>query len=127
MAKPFCKHIHIYCQNLEDMITFWSDIFGATLIRRRKFGPDDGAVMDMGLNTELYLKAVPCSPQNSDDQRAGVDHFGMQVENLDAFLKQVAGKPHVKVLREPFMSEKLRCAFISGPEGTRVEVMEVTA
>lgn len=127
MAKPVCKHLHIYCCNLEEMISFWVDVFGASLIKRRKFGADEGAVLDLGLGTELYLKATACEREDSGPQRSGIDHFGMLVDDLDAFLKKFVGTRGITLLREPFMSEKVRCAFISGPEGTRVEVMEETA
>ena len=127
MAKPVCKHLHVYCNNLEEMISFWVDVFDASLIQRRKFGADDGAVLDLGLGAELYLKATPCEREDAGGQRSGIDHLGMLVDDLDAFLKKFVGTRGITLLREPFMSGDLRCSFISGPEGTRVEVMEKVA
>lgn len=124
MAKPVCQHLHLYCRNLEEMIGFWTDVFGAVLIRRRKFGADDGAVLDLAPGIAMYLRSMVCDPQDNGGQRAGVDHLGMLVDDLDIFLKKFVGTRGITLLREPFMSETTRCAFISGPEGTRVEIIE---
>ena len=127
MKAPFCQHMHLFCKELEPMIAFWVNGFGATMEGYRKFGPADGAVLDLHASVKLYLKVVDCLPADATTARAGVDHLGMIVENLDAALATLTALPGVTLSREPFMSGTLRCAFVAGPEGIQVEVMEQTA
>ena len=124
MKKPFCQHVHVMCRDLSPMVDFWVQGLGATFVQFRQFGGADGAVLDMNSATKLYLKVMPCEPQDTDTVRAGADHLGFLVENLDALLAHIKTMPGCRVHREPFMSGTLRCAFITGPENVLVEVME---
>jgi catechol 2,3-dioxygenase-like lactoylglutathione lyase family enzyme len=124
MAKPVCHHLHFYCRNLEDMIAYWSEVFGATVLCRRKFGNADGAELDLGMGALLFLKTVPEATAQDGIERSGVDHLGFLVDDLDAFLQKFVGRPHITLTREPFVAGVRRCAFISGPEGISVEVMQ---
>ena len=44
-------HIHLICRNLDQMINFFSETLEATLVERKKFGPADGAILDLGGTT----------------------------------------------------------------------------
>ena len=117
-------HIHHYCTNLEETIAFWRDGFGVPFVRYRKFGEDSGAEMDMG-NGVLFFAVQCCSESRALSKPiCGLDHLGMQVPDIDAALKHLTSIPGVRVGREPFMSESLRCAFVIGPDEVRVELIE---
>ncbi len=127
MKKPYCQHVHFICNDLQPMIDFWVDGLGATFEQYRKFGAADGAVLDLNSVTKLYLKVLPCHPQEPANPKAGTEHIGMLVENLDGLLAHIKTLPNGRVFKEPFMSGSLRCAFVTGPENVLVEVMEETA
>ena len=124
MNKPYLQHAHIICRDLQGMIDFWVDVLGATFVEKRTFGAADGAVLTMNSVTEIYLKQLDCEPQDSTAPRTGFEHPGLVIEGLDALLDKVRTLPGCKVTKEPFMSGPRRCAFIAGPEGVLVEVME---
>ena len=76
---------------------------------------------------KLNFELADCEPQGVGVPHAGVEHLALLVDNLDATLTHVKALPETKITKEPFMSGSLRCAFITGPEGVLVEVMEETA
>lgn len=127
MKKPYCQHVHVVCKDLQPMIDFWVNCLGATLEEFRKFGGADGAALNMGSTTKLYIKVMPCEPQVSPTIHAGTEHLGFLVESLDEAMALAKTFPGGKVVREPFMSGSLRCAFITGPENVLVEIMEEPA
>ncbi len=124
MKPARCQHAHLCCADLAPMIDFWVKGFGATFEEFRQFGEFRGAVLDMQSATKLYLKEVPCQPQGVAESRAGIDHLGVDVESLDAALKHLLALPGVTLTKEPFLSKVARCAFVRGPEGVLVEIME---
>ena len=127
MTAPFCQHIHISCCDIKAMVDFWVKGFGAKLEEFRKFGELEGAVLDINSGrTKLYLRELQCERQDKAAPRSGVDHIGMLVPDLDTALAALTALPGVVLAKEPFMSQDMRCAFINGPEGISIEVMEST-
>ncbi len=124
MQAGICQHAHLCCADLDAMIDFWVKGFGATFEEFRQFGENRGAVLDMRSATKLYLKEMPCQRQDAASPRAGVEHLGVDVENLDACLEHLVSLPGVELTRPPFLSKVARCAFVRGPEGVLVEIME---
>lgn len=125
--KSYLQHLHLFCRDLQPMIEFWEKILGAKFECFREFGGAEGAVLDMNSVTKLFLKKMPaCLPQGTTDY-AGVNHPGVIVEDLDATLNAARNLPGAAVTREPFTAGTFRCAFVTGPEGVIIEVMEDTA
>ena len=125
MSVPFCQHIHISCCDIKAMVDFWVKGFDAKLEEFRKFGAREGAVLDINSGrTKLYLREQQCERQDKAAMRSGVDHIGMVVPDLDKSLAELMALPDVALAQEPFMSTYMRCAFINGPEGISIEVME---
>lgn len=106
------------------MIDFWVNGLGATFVEYRQFGDAAGAVLDCNSETKLYLKELPCTPQPQPAIHAGTEHLAMLVDNLDALLAHIRTLPGCRVSKEPFTAGGFHCAFITGPEGVLVEVME---
>ncbi len=120
----YLQHLHLLCRDLQPMIDFWENILGAGFECFRKFGPAEGAVLNLNSVTKIYLKVAPDCPPQGTAEYAGAHHAGVIVEDLDATLNAVRNMPGAAVSREPFMSGTLRCAFITGPEGIVIEVMQ---
>lgn len=123
---PTLAHIHIYCTRLEPMITFWIEAFDAQLTLRRKFGNDDGAVMNIGA-IPLYIQQT-----NVDTGQFAIvsyDHIAMRVGDIEAALKKAVGASGAKLDRgiQPSIqpsSGVAQTAFVRGPEGIRVELIQ---
>lgn len=123
-SPPAFHHVHIFCYDLDRMINFWVRTFGVKFLRKRKFGPCDGADLDFGGGALLYLKQVEPESPEGKQIRVGTDHVGMMVPDVEAFLETIKDLPDVTIDGEPFQSMDLYCAFIRGPEGLPVEIAE---
>lgn len=116
-------HAHLFCNDLEAMIRFWQQGFDARIVKRRPFGPCDGAEMDLGSGVLLYLKALPCRiPADNDD--SGLDHIGVRVADLKVSLERLLALPGVALKTPPFVSGPLLCAFIRTGDGVIVELVQ---
>ena len=123
-SRPIFHHVHIFCYDLQRMTDFWVRTFGLTFIGKRRFGPCDGADLDIGNGAHIYLKQVEPESPEGKQIRIGTDHVGMMVPDLEAFLKSIKGLPDVTFDGEPFQAMDLYCAFIRGPENLAVEIAE---
>lgn len=125
MIKPALDHMHLQCAALEPMIAFWTEAMGATLVRRRKYGEADGALLDIGASAPLALKEVPC--QHEAVMPACIEHLGFVVEDLEAACAHILKHPGVTQVVAPFRSENFLCTFLQGPENIRVELIQELA
>jgi catechol 2,3-dioxygenase-like lactoylglutathione lyase family enzyme len=119
---PVLAHIHLYCTQLEPMIDFFAKAFDAQLTLRRKFGNDDGAVMNLGAAPLLYIQQIKVGEAKSDI--AAYDHIGLNVGDVEAALKKALVAPGAKLDRGVGPSGKALTAFVRGPEGIRVELVQ---
>ena len=123
-SRPVFHHVHIFCYDLQRMIDFWVRTFDLAFIGKRRFGPCDGADLDIGNGSHIYLKQVDPESPEGKQIRIGTDHVGMMVPDLEAFLESIRGLPDVAFDGEPFQATDLYCAFIRGPENLAVEIAE---
>jgi catechol 2,3-dioxygenase-like lactoylglutathione lyase family enzyme len=77
-------HIHLICQNLETMISFFAEVLGASLVARRKFGTADGATLNLdGIDINLRVAREGEEIRRDIDQsKYGYDHIGLAVEDI---------------------------------------------
>ena len=118
---PALEHIHIYCTQLEPMIEFWTKAFDAQLTLRRKFGNDDGAVIHIG-TVPLFIQQMKVDANKPDI--VGYDHLGLRVADIEASLKQALAAPGAKLHRGIQPAGAAKTAFVSGPEGILIELIQ---
>ena len=121
------SHVHILCADLEPVLTFLTEAFGAEIVRRRMIGtvPMPGADVKIGA-IMLYIKA------NGSDWKApdptapicGYNHIGFLVDNVKAALKELTARPDTRLVVAPFVAGTRLCAFVAGPDNLYVEIME---
>jgi catechol 2,3-dioxygenase-like lactoylglutathione lyase family enzyme len=116
------SHIHLFCTELEKTVAFWVDGFDARLVEYRNFAGHDGAVLDLGSQPLLYVKTVPCSPYLNEPPRAGYDHVGLMVDNMEEALARLLALPGVRLHKGPKQREKDSIAFVAGPDNVLVEL-----
>jgi catechol 2,3-dioxygenase-like lactoylglutathione lyase family enzyme len=122
MSTPTLAHIHLFCNELEKTVNFWTKGFEAKVVEYRKFGPCDGAVLDIGVSAYLYVKAIPCASFPSEPPLAGFDHIGMKVPDMRAALDRLLALPDVRLRKGPKQRESDVIAFVAGPDNILVEL-----
>jgi catechol 2,3-dioxygenase-like lactoylglutathione lyase family enzyme len=110
-------HLSTTAANMETLRTWYVKTFGGIAETRRGFS---SAVFNGGEINFLPANA----PQASTKGRA-LDHIGFEVQGLDAFCKklQAAGIMFETPYRE-VPQYGLKVAFITDPDGTRIELTE---
>ena len=122
MSGLFMHHVHLVCGNLKENIAFWTEGFGAQVVDYRKFGEYEGAMLDFGAPTRLFLTEKPCTAY--DSQCAGFEHIGIHVLDLQKTLDRLLAMPGVRMHIPPYKGSTATLAFVTGPDGIVVELME---
>jgi len=107
------------------MIDFLSETLGARLVARRKFGPADGATLDLN-GTIINLRVAREDETvlgDSSQVRYGYDHLGLEVEDVDAAYEGLKAKGF-SFTAPPKDFENLRIAFFKGPDNITVELLQ---
>jgi catechol 2,3-dioxygenase-like lactoylglutathione lyase family enzyme len=125
MATFSVDHLHVICENLEEMIRFWTAGVGASFKEYRTFGGAQGAVVRLG-DLQLNMR-VP--KENEKGEAAaqsvlGYNHLGLRVENLEAACAHLE-RFGCSVHSGPTELSDRRIAFLTGPEGITVELMQM--
>ena len=118
-------HVHFYCGDIEKTVAYFRDVFGAKELSREKRPSAMFIRMDIQ-GTPLALISVP--PENDPFEtgkgKRGLDHIGLKVKDLRAALEQMKAKG-VRISQElTVLPSGLKMAFVEGPDGIRVELLE---
>ena len=124
MAYRF-HHLHIICKDLEKMITFFTEVLGATLVKRQKFGTADGASLDLqGVTVNLRVSREDEQMVGDASQSSyGYDHIGLEVEDIETVFKDLTEQGFT-FLVPPREIPNLKIAFFKGPEDITIELVE---
>ncbi|MCF8104563.1 MAG: VOC family protein [Desulfohalobiaceae bacterium] len=118
-------HVHLICKDLEGMIDFFCNVLGANLVARKKFGPADGASLDLQ-GTTINLRV---SREDEDlvcdasQPGYGFDHIGLQVDDIEAAYQDLKRRGF-SFFVEPRDIPDLRIAFFKGPEDITIELVQ---
>lgn len=118
-------HIHLICKDLEQMISFFTEVIGAELIDRRKFGTADGASLDLQ-GTTVNLRVAREDEEmvgDASQSRFGYDHIGLEVDDLDAAYNDLTLRGF-SFFMTPQDIPNLRIAFFKGPEDITIELIQ---
>ena len=120
-------HVHIICQDLENMIAFFCQTLQANLIRRQKFGTADGASLDLsGVTVNLRVAREDEKITGDTSQTSlGFDHIGIEVDDIDATYEALTSKGFSFFI-PPKDIPGLRIAFFKGPEDITIELVQVS-
>lgn len=118
-------HFHLICSNLAHTEKFFTGMLGAKLIRRRKFGTADGALLDLnGITISLRTAREGDNiTGDSSQERYGYDHLGLAVEDLDSAYEELKGKG-VTFSVLPRDVEDGKMAFLKGPDNITIELFQ---
>lgn len=118
-------HIHLICQNLETMISFFTEVLGASLVARRKFGTADGATLNLdGIDINLRVaREGEEIRRDSDQSKYGYDHIGLEVEDIQVAYDDLTKRGY-NFFMPPTQAADLTIAFFKGPENITIEIVQ---
>lgn len=121
-GAPVLAHIHLYCNKLEPMVEFFVKTFDGQVALRRKFAENDGAVLNLGSPTLLYIQQIAVGESRRDI--VAYDHIAFNVTDVEAALKKALAAPGASLGRAIAPSGTSLTAFVAAPEGLRVELVQ---
>jgi catechol 2,3-dioxygenase-like lactoylglutathione lyase family enzyme len=127
MAKFNWDHIHLFSPNPEATAAFYEKMFGAEVIRTMQQGKPR-IDLKVGGADVFILHVAPGDKTNPapDSPHQGLDHFGLSVTGIDAIVAELKAKG-AEFTREPVtIRPGVRIAFLRGPEGVSIELLERT-
>lgn len=124
MAIRFLHHVHMFCSDMEASRAFWCALDNGKEAYRRKYGADDGVLVDLASGIRLVLNQKPGLGPMPASPIPGANHLGFAVTNLEEELRRVLALPGVTLHQDIIDSPLARFAFIKGPDGVLVELME---
>ena len=126
MSSFSFDHIHLRSPDPEATASFYARMFGAEIIRT----PQNGAIridMKVGGLDIFILNAPPgkAAPAPSSPY-LGLDHFGLSVSGIDAVVAELKSKGAEFTMEPNTIRPGVRIAFLRGPEGVSIELLERT-
>ena len=118
------NHLHIICNDLENMKAFWTRGIGATFKEDRSFGGAAGAVLQLD-DLQINLR-VPKSSENEIKQNEvsyGYDHLGLEVDNIESACSHLCSFG-CSIQAGPTVMTDRTIVFLSGPERLTLELIQ---
>ncbi len=119
-----CDHIHLRSPDPEAAAKTYVDLFNATIQDRAQAAGGLRVIVLLG-GLRLLIDQVP--PETQPAPRPvfiGIEHIGLQVENLDAAASDLRARGAQFLVEPNSPRPGLRIAFVQGPDAIRIELLE---
>ena len=122
-----CDHLHLRSPNPEAAAAFYVSRLGAKITGRTENQGALRVILDLG-GLVTYIEAVAADTVMAPPAPfVGIEHVGLRVADLAAAAAELRANG-VKFLVEPREARPgVKIAFIQGPDGVRIELLERTA
>ncbi len=122
-------HVHLFCRDVERMAKFFEDFLEAKVTVRSEMGGRPMVRMDLKGIMVILATATAADQLAPGKGSRGLDHFGIQVRDLKKAMEEIkkkGGKFGVDytVTGPPTWPVGTKYAFLDGPDGVRVELVE---
>ncbi|HEY3849164.1 MAG TPA: VOC family protein [Acetobacteraceae bacterium] len=124
-------HVHLRSTDPDAMGRFFETMFGAE-VARDIYPPGTLYPGQMRVSMKLGGQTVLVAPTHPHDPTGaaprfpyyGVEHIGLTVDDVDAAVKELRAKGAEIAIGPLTRSAGLRLAFVRGPEGVMVELVQ---
>jgi lactoylglutathione lyase len=125
MATFTYDHIHLRSPDPEATARYYERMLGAEVIRTMQQGKPRIDLKLGGANifiapvtAESGVNPPPVTPYQ------GLDHFGLSVSGIDAIVTDLKAKGAVFTMEPTTIRPGVRIAFLRGPEGVSIELLD---
>lgn len=118
-----CDHVHLRSRDAVAAGRFYVDTFGARETARIGT-PVSRVVLDLGGLT-LFIEQVGAEvAAAATPPHRGIEHLGLRVPDIEAAVADLRARGIALVAGITQVNPALRTAFLDGPDGVRIEVLE---
>lgn len=125
MAQYTFDHIHVFTGDPEGMAKWFESMLGAEVIRSMAGGKPRIDLKLGGCN--IFILDVSSDARAVDGAKhpyRGLDHFGLECKDIDKVCADLKAKGANFTRGPETIRPGTRIAFIEGPEGVSVELLE---
>lgn len=127
MASFVFDHIHLFSRDPEATASFYEKMFDAQVTRSTVGGKPRVDIKLGGANIfVLDVSGDPKAVAGPAHPHQGLDHFGLEVKAIDAVVADLKAKGAVFTRGPETIRPGTRIAFLTGPEGVSIELLERT-
>ncbi|MBE7245463.1 MAG: VOC family protein [Actinomycetospora chiangmaiensis] len=122
-----CDHVHLRSRDAVKAASFYVDTFGAQEVKRVGEHPVQRVVLDLGGLT-VFIEQAPAEVAPATSTPClGIEHIGLRVADIEAAMADLGarGVPVRTGITE--RGPGLRIAFVEGPDGALIELLERSA
>ena len=126
MPRYTQDHIHLRSRDPEATAQYYHDMFDGKIVESIQTDGRPRIDVDIDGLTICIAKAQPDQdvPSAPDQRYIGLDHFGLQVEDLDEAAADLR-KRGAEFYSEPrLLRPGLKIAFVRAPDDVRIEILE---
>ncbi len=118
-------HLHFLCGDVEKSVKFFEDVFGGKVEARGELRGFPMIRMDV---KGVFINVMGADPKSAALEvgkgSRGLDHFGFKVKDLEKTVEELK-KKGAKISAGPGVTPAgVKFAFVDGPEGIRIELVE---
>ncbi len=119
-----CDHVHLRSRDAAAAAQFYVTMFEARETDRVGADPVQRVILDLGGLTVFIEQAPTDAHPAAQTPCLGIEHIGLRVEDIETALDGLAARG-VKVRTGiTSRSPTLRIAFVEGPDGALIELLE---
>lgn len=123
-GAPGLHHLHVFSSDAAATAAWYALQFGGEVVAFKGLAPLQSILYDNG-GDETWLVVTQVPGERTGTDGTAVDHIGWHTTEYDPWLERLRANG-VKFVEEPRMlDDGHRIAFVEGPEGTKIELVEI--
>ena len=119
-------HVHLRSPDPEDTARYYQRMFGAEVVKSIQSDGRERVDMRLGGVMMFIAKVEPDAAlaEKPAGSYVGLDHIGLQVENIDAVVAELKAKGGQFTVEPRTIRPGVRIAFLRGPQNVLIEILD---
>ncbi|WP_457104431.1 VOC family protein [Methylobacterium sp. P5_C11] len=119
-----CDHLHLRSRDAVKAAAFYVETFGAREVKRVGDDPVQRVVLDLG-GLAVFIEQAPAETAPAASTPClGIEHVGLRVADIEVAMADLTARGVTVRAGITERGPGLRIAFVEGPDGALIEILE---